>query len=121
MLDGRLPRMANILFFQPEVVDGWRLQRQGRRWFLGIIIDHLPKILFKNIGCLEFVFRGSQVIKSKKLLLRIIGYLEIIFHGSQVIKNSTILARSIGHLEFIFHGIQADKSYMHDAKGNHLA
>ena len=23
MLDGRLPRMANILFFQPEVVDGW--------------------------------------------------------------------------------------------------
>jgi hypothetical protein len=79
-------------------MDGWRLQRQGRRWFLGIIISHLPEVLFRNIGCLEFTF-----------------------HGSQVIKNSTILARSIGHLEFIFHGIQADKSYMHDAKGNHLA
>ena len=23
MLDGRLPRVANILFFQFEVVDGW--------------------------------------------------------------------------------------------------
>ena len=23
MLDGRLPRVANILFFHPEVVDGW--------------------------------------------------------------------------------------------------
>ena len=23
MLDGRLPRVTNILFFQPEVVDGW--------------------------------------------------------------------------------------------------
>jgi len=23
MLDGRLPRVANILFFQPEVVNGW--------------------------------------------------------------------------------------------------
>ena len=23
MLDGHLPRMVNILFFQPEVVDGW--------------------------------------------------------------------------------------------------
>ena len=53
-------------------------------WFLGIIIAHLPKILFRNIGYLEFVFRGSQMIKSKKLLLRIIGYLEIIFSGIQV-------------------------------------
>ena len=23
MLDGRLSRLANILFFQPEVADGW--------------------------------------------------------------------------------------------------
>jgi len=49
-------------------MDRWRLQRQGRRWFLGIIIAHLPKILFGNIGCLEFVFRGSQVIRSKKII-----------------------------------------------------
>jgi len=70
---------------------GWRLQRQGRRWFLGIIIAHLPKILSRNIGCLEFVFRGSQVIKSKKLLLRIIDYLEIIFPGIQVDRVATAL------------------------------
>ena len=69
MLDGRLPRMANILFFQPEVVDGWRLQRQGRRWFLGIIIAHLPEIL----------------------LLRIIGYLENIFPRIQVDRVATAL------------------------------
>jgi len=67
------------------------LQRQGRRWFLGIIIAHLPKILFGNIGYLEFVFRGSQVIKSKKLLLRIIGYLEIIFPRIQVDRVATAL------------------------------
>ena len=91
MFDGHLPRMINILFFQPKVVDGWRLQRQGRRWFLGIIIAHLPKILFRNIGCLEFIFRGSQVIKRKKLLLRIIDYLEIIFPGIQVDRVATAL------------------------------
>jgi len=59
--------------------------------FLGIIIAHLPKILFRNIGCLGFVFRGSQVIKSKKLLLKIIGYLEIIFPGTQVDRVVTAL------------------------------
>ena len=37
---------------------------------------------------MEFVFRGSQMIKSKKLLLRIIGYLEIIFPGIQVDKHA---------------------------------
>ena len=72
-------------------MDGWRLQKHGRRWFLGIIIAHLPKILFRNIGCLEFVSRGSQVIKSKKLLLRIIGYLEIIFLGIQVDRVASAL------------------------------
>ena len=72
-------------------MDGWRLQRQGRRWFLGIIIAHLPEVLFRNISCLEFVFRGSQVIKNKKLLLRIIGYLEIIFPRIQVDRVATAL------------------------------
>ena len=72
-------------------MDGWRLHRQGRIWFLGIIIAHIPKILFRNIGCLEFVFRGSQVIKCKKLLLRIIGYLENIFPGIQVDRVATAL------------------------------
>ena len=68
------------------------MQRQGRRWFLGIIIADLPKILFRNIGCLEFVFRGSQVIKSKKLLLlRIIGYFEIIFPRIHVDRVATAL------------------------------
>jgi len=72
-------------------MDGWRLQRQGRRWFLGIIIAHLSKILFRNISCLEFVFRESQVIKSKKILLKIIGYLENIFPGIQVDRVATAL------------------------------
>ena len=31
MLDGRLPRMANILFFQPEVVDGWIEVAEARK------------------------------------------------------------------------------------------
>ena len=31
MLDGRLPRMANILFFQPEVVDGWMEVAEARK------------------------------------------------------------------------------------------
>ena len=57
---------------------------------LGIIIAHFPEILSRSIGCLEFVFRGSQVIKSKKLLLRIIGYLEIIFHGIEVDRPTSV-------------------------------
>ena len=31
MLDGRLSRMANILFFQPEVVDGWIEVAEARK------------------------------------------------------------------------------------------
>jgi len=31
MLDGRLPRMANILFFQPEAVDGWMEVAEARK------------------------------------------------------------------------------------------
>jgi hypothetical protein len=31
MLDGRLPRIANILFFQPEVVDGWMEVAEARK------------------------------------------------------------------------------------------
>ena len=31
MLDGRLPKMANILFFQPEVVDGWMEVAEARK------------------------------------------------------------------------------------------
>ena len=31
ILDGRLPRMANILFFQPEVVDGWMEVAEARK------------------------------------------------------------------------------------------
>ena len=31
MLDGRLPRVANILFFQFEVVDGWMKIAEGGR------------------------------------------------------------------------------------------
>jgi len=45
-----------------------------------------------NIGCLEFIFCGSQVIKNKKLLLlRIIGYFEIIFHRIHVDRVATAL------------------------------
>ena len=71
-------------------MDGWRLQRQGRRWFLGIIIAHFPEILSRTIGCLEFIFRGSQMIKNKKLLLRVIGYLEIISHEIQVDRATSV-------------------------------
>ena len=31
MLDGRVPRMVNILFFQPEVVDGWMEVAEARK------------------------------------------------------------------------------------------
>jgi len=31
MLDGHLPRMVNILFFQPEVVDGWMEVAEARK------------------------------------------------------------------------------------------
>jgi len=31
MLDGRLPRMANILFFQPKVADGWMEVAEARK------------------------------------------------------------------------------------------
>jgi len=31
MLDGRLPRIANILFFQPEVADGWMEVAEARK------------------------------------------------------------------------------------------
>ena len=46
-------------------MDGWRLQRQGKRWFLEIIIAHILEIL----------------------LLRIIDYLRIIFPEIQVDKS----------------------------------
>jgi len=67
-------------------MDRWRLQRQGKKWFLGIIIAYFPEILSRSIGYLGFIFQGSLVIKNKKLSLRIIGYLEIIFPGIQVDK-----------------------------------
>ena len=69
IFDGRLPRVANILFFQHEIVNGWmEVERQGRRWFLGIIIAHLPEILSVKFGYLEIIFPVIQVDLSDEIL-----------------------------------------------------
>ena len=58
MLDGRLPRMANILFFQPEVVDGWmEVAEAGKKMVSrNNYCPHPRNIIAQNYRLLEDYF-----------------------------------------------------------------
>ena len=58
MLDGHLPRMVNILFFQPEVVDGWmEVAEAGKKMVSrNNYCPHPRNIIAQNYRLLEDYF-----------------------------------------------------------------
>ena len=97
MLDGRLPRIANILFFQPEVADGWMEVAEARKKMVSWNnYCPPPKYIIQEYRLLGIYLSWKPGDQEKKLLFRIIDYLEIIFPGIQVDRVAIALNTTAG-------------------------